>query len=194
MYNYQFQEKTIFFCPMHHLGHESFYDDAKRIIYEKKSEGYVVLYEKVKLLEQDSLKRDILERKLRKVKGIGGSYDDYTDVKLFEGFMGQPSNEEMGIEESDIWADVSYTEFVDYFESSLGELVLDSIDLITGLDEEYVRALPINKTDRAAVIVEFRNDVLFQEILDCSSDKILIVYGAGHRKGIEKRMKKTIEE
>ncbi len=188
IHSYTVKNKEIKFLPMHHLGKPIFYDDVKNKVIEYKSKGYKVYYEKVEPdLELDSTKNDVLKRKFRKITGINDSYKATADrAGVLKGYVGQPSYEAMGTDSSDIRADVTIKQLIIEFEKQNGIIVLDSMDLNTKFNTSYSRKRIYTKKQIEKVTLDFRNQFLVDVIKEKADSKILILYGALHRKGLEK--------
>lgn len=190
VYSYNLGNKEIKYIPMHHLGKKEFYDDAKTKINQLKSDGYVVYYEEISSnLKIDSLQKDTIRRKVRKIKGFSGSYKDVAKGSFFKNYIKQPPYSELGITENDKRADIDYLQFINEWEKTNGVIMLDSIDLNTKFDAKYEKGTFYTKKQYEKIVIDFRNQYLLNLIKENKDNKILIIYGEGHRKKFEKAIK-----
>lgn len=190
VYNIDYNDKELLFIPMHHLGKPEFYDSVKKLVIDKKNNGYTVFYELVKTdFEADSLKRIEIRMKARKLKGFSGTYRDNSDS--FEGYIQQPDYSELGIDSSDIWSDVNYLELINKWEELNGEIKLDSIDLNTPFDKPFDKGVDYSNKDYNKVFIRYRNEHLLNKINESNSNKIVILYGFGHLKDFQKLLKEN---
>ena len=189
LYTYQFDGKDIRFCPMHHLGKQVFYDDVKKTVEESKKEGYIVYYELISTdFTTDTVLKNTIRRKVRRIKGIDGNFQDSIKGAYFEKFVPQPPYEQMGIGKGDVWADVNYLELMNHFESRYKAIVLDSMDINTPFGGAYNREPLLSKSEYNALIIDFRNQRLVDLLRAETHPKILILYGEGHRKDFERKI------
>ncbi|MFD1551033.1 hypothetical protein DNU06_04470 [Putridiphycobacter roseus] len=197
--------KDVAFIGIHHVGKISYYANLTETIKSYKEKGYTVFYEQLSEtnIVNDSSKLDIENRKMRKIVGFysgatgyGSIIEDFkkTGLKSFTAFanklMVQPSYEIMGLDSLDYNADANRTNFVAEFEARFGGLVLDSMDYHTHLDSAYSRPNVVSKSKKKKIIVDYRNEVLAKNTLNSKEEKILIIFGEGHRKGFYKILKK----
>ncbi len=189
IYSYAISDKEIKYIPMHHLGKKEFYDDVKNKISDFKKNGYIVYYEQISTkFGNDSLQNDVIRRKVRKIKGFGGSYDDVTEGTMFEKYIEQPSYPELGITDSDIRADVDYLQFINEWEKQNGAVTLESIDYSTPFDAKYEKGTFYSNQQYKNIVINYRNNYLIDLIKSKADKKILIVYGEGHRKDFEAKI------
>lgn len=190
IYSYTFEGKEIKFCSMHHLGKKEFYSDVTQKIKAYKNEGYIVFYELISTnFVADSLEKDIIRRKARKIKGFSGSYKEMAENNsMLEKYIQQPGYKDLGIDSNDVRADVDYKTLISEYESRFGSITLDSIDLNTPFTENYNRKEIMNKSQYRYVIIEYRNNNLIQLLHNSTHKKILILYGEGHRQDLESRL------
>ena len=69
------------------------------------------------------------------------------------------------------------------------ENVLDSIDLSTPFDQKFEKGTFYTKQQYNKIFIEYRNANLISLIDKSPAKKILILYGAGHRRDFQKRLK-----
>jgi len=191
VYSYTYKGKDLKYIPMHHLGKKEFYNDVKEKIAELKYDGYVVFYEQISTnLAIDSLKKDTIRRKVRKIKGFNGNYDDVAKGTFLEKYVMQPPYEEMGITDNDVRADIDYLQFVNEWERVNGMIILDSTDLYTPFDSTFRKGRFYSSKDFNKIVIEYRNQYLVEMIDSSHCDKILIIYGMGHKKDLQARLRK----
>lgn len=172
---------------MHHLGKREFYDNVKNAIAAYKNLGYKVYYEEISSsLKTDSITKDRIRRKVRKIKGFSGSYEDATKGSSLGKLVQQPNMKNMGITESDVRADIDYLQFINEWEKLNGEIKLDSIDLNTNFTAPYSKGTFYTNAQYKRIVVEYRNQYLANLISTGQDKKILIIYGEGHRKNFKK--------
>jgi len=198
VYSYNLAEKDIKFIPMHHLGKKEFYDDVTKKVKEYKNKGYTVYYELISTnFTNDSLLRNEIRRKVRKLKGYSGTYKENAEGSLFKKYIQQPTYPELGTDSTDIRADLNYLEIINEWEKQNGEIILDSLDLNTPFTEKFQKSIDYSNKEYKAIFVEYRNKNLINLIEKSPSNKILVLYGEGHRKNLKKQLKqlnKTIEK
>ena len=176
---------------MHHLGKKEFYDDVAGKVEQFKKDGYVVYYELLGTsFNADSTERDVIRRKGRKIKGFSGGYKDASENRgMFKKYVEQPSYKDMGTDSNDVRADIDYKILINEYEKKYGKIILDSIDLNTGFDAEYDRKQITDKSQYEYIIIDYRNDFLVHTIKNSTDRKILVLYGEGHRKNFEGKIK-----
>lgn len=191
VYSYKIDDKEIKFIPMHHLGKQRFYDDVKNIVTSHKNNGYKVYYELISTdFTTDSLLKDTIRRKARKLKGFSGTYKENAQGSFFKKYVQQPEYKEMGTTDNDIRADVNYLQLINQWEKVNGTIVLDSTDLNTSFTEKFSKGTFYTKEQYNTIFIHYRNENLINLIKSSPEKKILILYGAGHRKDFKKKLKK----
>lgn len=175
---------------MHHLGKKVFYDDVTRKIAYYKKDGYKVYFELVKFKPlPDSTANDLLKRKARKLKGFSGTYKDMANESgTFKKYIQQPSYASMGVDSTDVWADMDYASVIAVYEHKYGPIMLDSVDMHTPLKARY-ESNKITRKQWNKVAVGARNEHLAGVIKHSQDKKILIIYGKGHMKGVKRILK-----
>ena len=134
---------------------------------------------------------DTTERKWRKI--VGGvqmtreGYEELNDV--FKNGVVQPQYVDLGIDSTDINADITMSQLVNGFEGYYGRVMLDSCDFATPLDSAYSCNKKL-KGKLKPTIVEYRNQELVKRIIDADQDSIVVLYGELHLKGMQKLLKK----
>jgi hypothetical protein len=192
IYSYELENKEIKFCPMHHLGKKEFFDDVANKVHEYKQNGYIVFYELISTdFTSDSLLRDTIRRKVRKIKGFSGTYKDNADSSsLFKKYIQQPNYKDLGIDDNDIRADVNYLQLINQWEKLNGKILLDSLDINTPFDAKFQKGVFYNNQQYTNIIIDYRNDNLIALLKASKQDKILIIYGSGHRQNLKRKLKK----
>ena len=191
IYSYKTGNKEIRFIPMHHLGKKEFYDNVKKLVTDHKNKGYVVYYELISTdFTKDSLLKDSIRRKVRKLKGFSGSYKDNANGSYFKKYIQQPTYTSLGTDSTDLRADVNYLQLINQWEKANGTIMLDSADLKTSFNEKFNKSTFYTKKQYKKIFIQYRNDYLIHLIKTSHDKKILIIYGAGHRKDLKKRINK----
>jgi len=193
-----YNNKKIVFVPMHHLGTESFYSDVKNKIDSLKKENYYFIYEQVSANKIDETFAKKLRKFLKTPLSTDGSYVNeyktmFPNIKYEKPLIDQPSYKELGLSvENSERVDVDYKDLVDYYENKHGEIKLTDCDYKTSVYERYTKCkegkkIPLHK--RNDIIINFRNDFVVKYVKESPQEKIAIVYGAEHMKGILKGLK-----
>ena len=179
---------------MHHLGKQQFYDDVTTKLKAFKAQGYVIFFESISSnFTNDSLLKDTIRRKARKIKGFGGTYKDEANGSIMKKYVQQPSNINLGMDEKDLRADVDYLQLITKWEEVNGKIILDSMDLNTPFDKKYKKDVFYTKSQYNKIIIDYRNNNLVDLIQKSPEKKIVIVYGEGHRKNLRKKLKSLNE-
>jgi hypothetical protein len=174
------------------MGKKEFYEDVKSIIAINKKDGFRVYHERVSsVFEGDSLLKDTIRRKARKIKGFSGTYKENAESSMFDKYIQQPENIDLGIDDTDLWADVNYFQLINEWEKINGVIVLDSLDLNTSFTEKFSKGEFYTKKQYHKILIEYRNEHLINLIKTNPDKKILVFYGDGHRKDFKKRLKKS---
>jgi len=191
-----FEDKSIIFTPLVHFGQKEFYNNLKDSISVWKDDGYIIFYEQIIsgqfFLGLDSVSYDRLRRKFRRIDGgESGTAEEYAETlqEVFKNGIAQPKYIELGIDSSDINADITLLGLVNKVEEYYGEIKLDSCDFITHLDSTYTcfKGFKMKKLD--PVYVDYRNTVVVEKINRWESGKIVVLFGAAHIKGMMKLLK-----
>lgn len=188
-------DKTIVFIPMIHLNKKEFYDEVKQLNDSLRKQGYVFVYESVAASKSlDSVTLDTYKRKFRRV--VGFNLTSYTDknndaMKRYrvKGAISQTmSNTGLSLD-TDINGDVSMDSLVRRYEKEKGEIVLYDYDRETPLNKKYNgKRLP--SSEKEYLLMTVRNEALANKITALQDKKIVVLYGALHRKGMYDNLKK----
>ncbi len=185
VFSYRNGAKSISFVSNHHMGKTQYYENLEAVVKYYKSKDYIIFYEGIIKSElTDSILIDIEQRKFRKFLGFLPKSEIYDSVsnnyKLLKKFVPQPKKEELGIDTSDVQVDVSVTKLIEEYETKYWEVPLDSIDMNTPINQNTNRNWYMN--DFMKIAIDSRNENLAEKILTLPYNKILIIYGATHRK------------
>lgn len=198
---FNYQERSIVFIPMHHLGTESFYNNVKNKTDSLKNENYYFLYEKVNI----DRKNDTLMRKFRKIFGVpltrlNSGYKKlldslYPNVKYKKSLIDQPSYEKFGLDSQNSKnVDANSKEIIDYYEKKYGEITLTDCDYKTSVYEKYTKCKEENKIPKKQsedAVINFRNHIVVENIKESPHQKIAVIYGEGHIEGILKKLSES---
>ena len=193
-------KKNIVFFPMHHIGKRSFYDDTKNKVDSFIKLGYKVYYEAVLLGSvKDSLQKDTIYRKARKITGV-----DFVTARANAGYIDTINNTLLGkktkliskynlinqpknlIPKSDTSkirnVDATFVQLINECEKKYGPIILEKYDFETNFGEKYKfkRSKGINEY----FLYIFRNHLIADSIMNDRENKIIIVFGGLHFKGI----------
>ena len=137
----------------------------------------------------DSISYDRLRRNFRRIDGgNSGTPEDYAEdlQKVFKKGIPQPKYPDLGIDSTDVHADINLLQLVDEYENTYGKIELDSCDYATHLDSAYSCSKGVKMSKLDPIIVDYRNEVVIEKVIGSESDKIVILFGAAHRKGMKK--------
>lgn len=194
-------EKTFAYIPMHHVGTQEFYNSVKQQVDSFQNLGYYVFYEKVSPKDIDSASMITYRKKFRKIMGLASTEYFDTANNLFVGrikytgkekLVNQPDYPTLGVNMDNAEnVDVQLNHIIDAYENKYGEIVLDECDINTGLNAEYkCSTLPKKYMQKFLYefAIEMRDEHIFQNIIQSEHDKILIIYGRKHFKGVKKKL------
>ncbi|MEP7163219.1 MAG: hypothetical protein ABI741_00920 [Ferruginibacter sp.] len=197
-------ENKLIFVPMHHIGKKVFYDDAKKEIDSLITVGYMVYFEKVSIGVEDSMQKDTLFRKVRKITGVdfpttiaNRGYIDTINNTLFGKktqiiskykLVNQPRNI---IPISDTLrvrnVDASFSQLISACENKYGAIVLEQYDYEIKFGEKYKAKR--NKEMLEYFLAGYRNILITDSILKDPNKKIILIYGSKHFSGILENLK-----
>jgi len=197
-------EKEVLFLPIHHIGQESYYEEVKRITDSLDQQAYTILYEQVSTGLREMEDFILMAKKFRKLTGsfdAGTGYLDTVNHKIGSmdydpkyQLMNQPDLVGLGIDTATaIRADILLEDLILAFEKKHGTIQLDSCDLETDLESDYLCNASNSdlETDfRKNFILGLRNENLARHIVQSESEKIFVIYGASHFKGLKKELAK----
>ncbi len=194
----------VVFIPMVHISHKSFYKDVARKVDSLNNLGYSFIYESVSSNLKDSIQKDLVWRKFRKVMGFQPSYVlgnervDTVNRLIMDKFpypaevdlMSQPSYAALNIDTSkSICGDVSLEIIIAAFEQKNGEITLSECDMETGFEGDYNCLKGDKKEFVQNFIMGYRDSILVENFLALRQSQVAIIYGARHFKGFYKRLK-----
>lgn len=197
--------KEMAFIYMHHIGTELFYENVSHKVDSLQKEGYISFCEGVEnTKETDSSLNDLSNRKVRKILGVvTRSYYDSISNKLagkikYKGdkkLINQPSYKILKVDTTtSVKADVELKILINEFESRHGFVQLSDCDMNTSLEStEYeceTIGKELSKKFRTEIVLDYRNEHLANRIMNFDSDKVLVIYGANHFKGLWKELDK----
>lgn len=200
-------EKRLVFFPMHHIGKKVFYNDVKNKIDSLKAEGFTIYYEAVHLGNlRDSLQKDTLYLKARKITGI-----DFATATMNKGYIDTSKNTLLGIKTKYIAkyhlinqpkdiilmsdslhvknVDGNFVDLMNASEKKFGPIELDQYDYKTKFGEKY--KLKKNKELFKYFVEGYRNTLISTTILNDKNNKIILIYGSDHFKGILENLKQA---
>jgi len=185
--DFRSNDKSVHFINMIHLGQQSFYDNVSKEIENYKKDGYVLFYEWIDYETADTLTL----RKTKKVVGMIPSKQGYQNmiekIKV-DGVVFQDNEQFMNHSNSlDFNVDITPQELIHKYEKRHGEIVLSSEDLNAPLYEEITFNDNKNVMD---IILNHRNKIVAERIQTSKYDKIIVIYGADHQKGILEELQK----
>lgn len=192
-------DKKIVFFPMHHIGKNNFYNDAKQKIDSLMSIGYIVYYENVRMIAKDSLQKDTLYRKARKITSV-----DFVSAFNNKGYIDTINNTLLGKKTKYIAkyklvnqprtmfpisdtlrvknVDANFAQLISACENKYGTVVLEKYDYETKFGEKYKSQK--NKEMYEYFLAGFRNTIISNSIINDKNNKIVVVFGSKHFEGI----------
>lgn len=188
-------KKDILFIEMIHLGQKEFYNDVKQKVDSLSNLGYHFFYEGLYLRRSDRQINDTLSyKKYRKVFGLDPTYS-FTQRPAFSkvikkyNLINQPDNIKLGLNRSNSNpVDISLVNQIKVFETHKGEIKLDKCDYKTRLGSKYYacKTLPKKYREfyRSDITRKMRDRNIYQSIENSGFDKIAIIYGKRHLKGL----------
>lgn len=203
-------QKNVVYIPLQHIGRIEYYKDMSKKIDSLTEIGYVVFYESITTdleVTTDSVDRSEyirLAKKFRKIQGsfqAGNGYLDTINNKIYGtisynekyDLINQPNYFDMGVDSlTSVNADVTLEDLLGAFEEKNGTIVLNDCDINTDLDSNYICEPLSNKLRRdfkKNFALGMRNTNLAKLIDEHNSDKILVIYGVLHFKGLLKELK-----
>ncbi len=187
--DYSNNEKDIRFVNMVHISTKEFYKDVINKVTEAKNKDYVLFYEYVDF----DLATDLEKRKIRKMIGFIPSPEGYKKVLKSidddDNLMVQDNDQFLNlVNNKDYPVDITPSEIIKQYETKFGEIILSEEDKNTPINEELKRSLPKKKVQ--SIILDFRNKYLANKVEHSEFSKIIILYGADHRTGLFKELKK----
>jgi hypothetical protein len=186
-----YNNKTIIFFPMHHIGRDDFYINVRKKLDSISKMDYVFYFEKIELDNNDSL----TNYKLRKVLNFGlpkNGYKNLLDsiistkkINLKHKLTNQPAYNEWDLKGNFYIVDLNAKQIVSNVEKEK-KIVLDDCDFINDYDQPYkCKNKFLSKEEFDNFIIDDRNQHLANEVIKSPHKKIAIIYGKAHLKGFE---------
>lgn len=182
-------DREIIYIPMAHLGKQTYYDEVKAFVTEKRKQGYKIYYEAV-LTDTVALRKGQLDTlRLKRRKLLGFHLSNYSDEnnksmpKCYKKYIGQTLDNTGVSQRTDTNADLRFEEIIARYEATYGEIPLDECDYSTPLNAPY-QCNPIlgkrRSNSRYGFTQEFRNEHLEKLLIHSKDKKILLLYGESH--------------
>ena len=198
-------KKKIIFFNMHHIGTKSFYADTKNKIDSLYKLGYAIYFELVSADSNHTKEEiDTMVRVVRKITNIDlkdkkkGS-DAYLDTikntimghksKLIKkyGLVNQQNKYLLPQDTLTVRkVDATIFDMISAYEKKYGKVQLEKKDFETDFRAEYHNKLDRKKRDY--FLIDYRNQLISNEIINDTSSRIVLIYGARHFDGILKKM------
>lgn len=180
-------DKKIHFIDMIHLGQQEFYDNVAQEVKKYKEDGYVLFYEWIDYETADTLT-------LRKTKKIVGMIPSKKGYNLMierievEGVVFQENEQFMNqVNSLDFNVDITPQELIQEYENRHREVQLSNEDLQVPLYGDFNFN---NEKSVMDIILNHRNKILAERIQNSKYDKIIVMYGADHQKGVLEELQK----
>lgn len=185
--DFKSHQKTIRFTEMCDVGKKRFFENVSKLTELSKNDGYVLFYEHLDFKNTP----DTIAMKVRRMYSILPDSLGYSwIIKLGRnnGFIfGSDSyflNKGIGM---DTTIDISPTELVTAYEQKFGEIRLLKKDFRIPLDRPLLRPASVRKSD--VIFIDYRNKLLAESVQQSPYEKIMVLYGARHRKGFLRELK-----
>jgi hypothetical protein len=193
----------IVFIPMIHMASPSFYQDVAGKVDSLNGLGYFFIYEWMTTKLEDSIQKDLLIRKYRKLWGVQPSLVGRIDTssQFFKiglsgkevDLMHQPEYSELNLDFSRaICGDPPLETLINAFEVKNGLIELSNCDLKTDFEGDY-KCSPLSLSQRLDFlenyILGYRDSVLVESFISLNQPKVAIIYGANHYEGFYKRLR-----
>lgn len=200
-------EKELIFFPMHHIGKKEFYEDAISKLEFYKLQGYYVYFEGLSGggVNIDTAAERICQLKLRSItgldlvkmkmnsgyigsNGISNSQDKkLNSIIIKDNFVNQPN--QLKSPKDTIFGkrvDGNIIELIKAYENKFGEINLTDYDKSIALGQDFDKSKnkKIDKEKRNYIVIYLRNVAIVNSIVTSPRNKIVLVYGENHYKGI----------
>jgi hypothetical protein len=181
-------KKNIRFVRIIHISTKDFYNDVAKKVTDAKKNGYVLFYEFVDFDKAT----DPEKRKLRKLVGFIPTPEAYK--KQLESLKGEHVEQENSqfmnlVNNKDFNVDVTPSEILKAYEKEYGKIELTDTDMNTPISETITDVYPKDRFEK--IILDFRNKHLADAVNTSKYDKIIILYGTEHEKGLIRELKKS---
>lgn len=181
----------VVFFEMAHIGTKLYYDDVKIKIDSLLQENFYFYLESINDDESnDSIRRKFI--KITKValqkEGYMGSLDSIftaKGIKLKRELVNQPKYYTQGFtDENSANVDVSLDDIINFYENKYQPIILEACDYEVSLYEVPKCPIILKKEIRDDIILNFRNNHVLEKLSKEKKQKIGIIYGKGHLRGI----------
>ncbi len=181
-------DKIVEYIDMVHISNNTFYNNVRKEVLRAKKDDYVLFYEYIDYTKVEGE----LALKSRKMAGFLPSEEGYGKVAkplIDKGYVVQKNDMFLNlINSKDFRADITPEQLINKYEELYGVIELDATDINTPIGEPIATILPTKKTEQ--VILHYRNNYLAKAINSSEYKKIIVLYGAAHRKGLIQELKK----
>ena len=194
--------KTVAYIPMKHIGPKQFYQNVTNKVDSLQAEGYIVFLEgtPVDSINLTKAQQDTVKLKMRWVTGIAFNKKGYLDTvnetfmgmpfKNKKGIINQPRYRKLGIDTiKDRLVDVKMNLLIHEYESKYGKIKLEDCDYGTPIELDIYKCHPIDIDKRNYILLEYRNRMLAEGIMNEKHHKVAILYGAAHEPGMFEELK-----
>lgn len=193
----------VVFIPMTHMASSNFYQDVAGKVDSLNGLGFFFIYELMTTKLEDSIQKDLLMRKYRRLWGAQPSLVSRIDTSsnLFKkglsgnevDLMHQPEYSELNLDFSRaICGDPPLETLINAFEVKNGLIELSDCDFKTDFEEDY-NCSPLSLSQRLDFrenyILGYRDSVLVESLISRNQPKVAIIYGTNHFKGFYKRLR-----
>ena len=185
--------KDVVFIPMIHLAIPDKYEAVRMKVDSLDKEGYYFYWEKVKSVSDN----DTILRKFRKILNFPLASNGYSEVfsasildkynlKFKKNVIDQPPYEELGLDSLNSKnVDSNIIDMVNFYENEFGKIELEPCDFETKVTESSpCENENWDREKKDSVIIDYRNSVVIENLTKESNNKIAIVYGSDHIKGM----------
>lgn len=182
-------KKKVRFIGMTNIGQPQFFENTKKVLNESKKDGYIIFYENISIENMP----DSSLRKLRKLLGYIPSQNimqKQYEALLKKGYVLRNDRELFNLEiNSSMTVDLSGLELISEYEKRFGLIKLskkdNSLPLSTSLP------LIMMQPNANAIIIDYRNQHLANNINKSNYDKIIVLYDFKHLNGVAAELNKT---
>ena len=194
---YKRDSSNVVFFDIAHIGTDLYYQDYKLKIDSLAKKDFFFYLEAVTASESN----DSVNRKFIKISRIPFLKNGYTGtldsiftakgIKLQKKLINQPPNDSLGLtDKNSLNVDVSLTDIVNFYESKYQPIILESCDYEVSIYEAPKCPIKLKQEVRDDIILTYRNNHVLKNLSKEKRQKIAIIYGKGHLKGIEEGLLK----
>lgn len=172
-------DKTVHFILMHHIGTVPYYNTVQQEIIRLKELDHVLFYEYIDFSESDQKTM----QQSRKMFGFIPDEAGYANMADMSNLTVQNQTMFLNLV-NDLDFNIDYTpeEILALYEEEFGSIILDDNDLNTPIDMPITNTLSIENVDY--IMVDMRDELIIQSIIDSPHDKIILQYGLSHEAGV----------